>query len=961
MNKFFIALIYTCICLGSLSLIAQQKNKLTIQGTVLDSLNQPMAAATVFLLEPIDSTMASYTYSDQKGFFKLAPVVNKDYIVKINYLGHLPYEKPIKGHSSPEIGDVIDLGKIILRPIDQQLFEVIIKEARAPMMIKGDTIEYDASKFKVPPGATVEDLLRRLPGVDVGSDGSVSSEGKDVTKVTVDGKRFFSDDPKMATKNLPAEGVSKVQIFDQKIENKDLQSNSASSAEKTMNLEMKEEYKKGQFGKITAGIGTKKTWELKGNANRFDKKYQLGVIANANNTGRNGLGWNDYSDFTGSNSFNMGDQDFGFDAQNNGMLFIINDDADELESSLRSSFSRRGSRGGGQGSGFPHNYTSGINLNYNPKKTELNTVYLYNNNQLESATDSKSTKQFSDSQINTTDQAMSDNKKQNHRLQFSTKTVIDSTHTINFESVFLHTNTNNIESSAPQTFNENNELVSSSFYDNHTEKKGNGILNKFSYILSPKKDKWDFGLRLVQSYQTIDNNLQNQSKLSTYVDSLQSFATDSLLQEISKGDIHENYRGSAMFAYKIAKNINWKTFTNINYIRKNTENEVFSKTTENLPFVADSLLTRNFELQVLRSRLGSGFTYSKDGLGITIGMAAIQIRQIGDFKQPLLAMNQNLRNDKTFYFYTPHLSLGWEINRQTTIDAGYDYSITEAPASKLQPFLNNTNPLRTSIGNPNLSPEKKHTIKSSLWMNRPAKFFNFNLTVTASKANDAIINYETVSENLATHVLPINGDGVYAFSIYNGMGFPIIKSKLTGNFWNNLNFTKSYAYVNNEKNTTMNQSISIALRLNYTIGDIATISSRINISPGQLKYDNAPSQNQKTLNQEYALELNTRIIKRVYFNSSFNYEITQNDRYGLRNEIPILNSSIYMLLLKGNKAEIRFSAYDMLDKRRDVQQNSSINEYSYSTTPTLSRYFMVSASYNIHGIEANVKKGRNRF
>jgi len=213
--------------------------------------------------------------------------------------------------------------------------------------MRGDTIEYDASTFQVPEGSTVQDLLRRLPGIELSQDGSIKSDGKDVTKVTVDGKQFFGSDPDVATKNLPAESVSKVQVFDTQTEEEEATGIDSKSDDKTMNLELKEGYKKGGFGKILGGVGTEKRAELKGNYNKFNEKIQFSVVGVGNNTGRNGLSWNDYRDFMGSQSFNFsGSSAYGFGGGRR--YYSFGGGNNGIESSIQSLFF-----GGSDNGGFP--------------------------------------------------------------------------------------------------------------------------------------------------------------------------------------------------------------------------------------------------------------------------------------------------------------------------------------------------------------------------------------------------------------------------------------------------------------------------------------------------------------------------------------------------------------------------------------------------------------------------------
>ena len=163
------------------------QNTYTIKGSLVDSSSVSLPFTSVFLLIPSDSSLVTFTRADENGNFVFKNVKKQNYLVKASYLGYVPYQELLKFSGNTEV----DLGKIKLKSIQKELFEVVIRTAKAPMTMRGDTIEYDASKFKVPPGSTVEDLLRKLPGVQIDADGNIKAQGEEVKRVTVDGKGFL--------------------------------------------------------------------------------------------------------------------------------------------------------------------------------------------------------------------------------------------------------------------------------------------------------------------------------------------------------------------------------------------------------------------------------------------------------------------------------------------------------------------------------------------------------------------------------------------------------------------------------------------------------------------------------------------------------------------------------------------------------------------------------------------------
>jgi hypothetical protein len=220
-----------------------QSGRFTMKGIVADTSGVGLPEATVMILLPKDSSLVNFGRTDKQGVFEFKNLKRIPYLFKVSYVGYLPYQQYV----NPKEGDVTDLGKLNMKFLNQDLYEVVIKSARAPLSIRGDTVEYDPRAFKVPPGATVEDLLRRLPGMQIEQDGSIKAQGESVKRVTVDGKRFFGDDVKAATKNLPAEAISKVQVFNDKTEQSRITGVDDGKHEKTLNLQLKDSHKRQQW------------------------------------------------------------------------------------------------------------------------------------------------------------------------------------------------------------------------------------------------------------------------------------------------------------------------------------------------------------------------------------------------------------------------------------------------------------------------------------------------------------------------------------------------------------------------------------------------------------------------------------------------------------------------------------------------------------------------------------------
>ena len=255
----------------SIPIATAQNLRWSLFGSLQDEKGQPLASATITLLDLSDSTLVAFGVSDVKGDFEIKNIKKEAVRMQISFVGYESLNQTIQ---RPENSLSLTLGKLIMKEKTEEL-DAFTVEAIAPITIKKDTIEYHADAFKTLPNANVEDLLKRLPGLEIDSDGNIRAQGERVRRVLVDGKEFFGNDPKLATKNLLAEAIDKVQILDRKSEQSQFTGIDDGQREKTINLKLKDSHKKGFFGNLTGGYGEQQRYKLNGSLNKFSDK-QIG-------------------------------------------------------------------------------------------------------------------------------------------------------------------------------------------------------------------------------------------------------------------------------------------------------------------------------------------------------------------------------------------------------------------------------------------------------------------------------------------------------------------------------------------------------------------------------------------------------------------------------------------------------------------------------------------------------------
>jgi hypothetical protein len=913
-----------------------------IDGVVEDTLGNSLIFATVLLLEKSDSTMVDFTRTEMDGSFRFKDVPRGNHIVKATYIGYLPLTIPVNAGQEKKI----NLGTVKMSEIASELMEVVIKAAKAPMKMRGDTIEYDASTFKVPEGSTVEDLLRRLPGIDIESDGSINADGKDVDEVTVDGKSFFGSDPKAATKNLPAEGISKVQVFDSKSEEEEITGSVGEAETKTMNLELKEDFKRGGFGKVVAGIGDVNRKELKGNYNKFNDKIQFSLVGVGNNTGRNGLSWDDYQDFMGSQSWNFGQgTDYGFGGRGRFYTFGGGGSGNSIEQSIQSLFFNSGQRG------FPENYNSGINFNYDHKKTKVSSVYYFNQSNLSASTTTDEDKFFQSFTQNETSADSRDDKSQGHRVELSFEKELDSLHTIKVDLNGAFINENNIDAGTINLSRDAN-LTSTTDYQNRTNTSGY-LLNGIAVFRKKFKKKGrNAGLNASYLTTELEDDWTQQSNIDFFENQMlaDSLNTDQINNDLATKAV---FKANALYVEPIGKKFFWQTFLN----HRNTSEDgerVISDVVDNNEQVND-FLSRIYDNSIIYNRVGSLLRYSHKGLNISMGAAYQNFDLLGDFSS--FVTGESLGTvDKNFSQYIPNVSLRYSINRNTNLSASYTRDANEPSIDDLQPIVDNLNPLFVREGNPELTPEVSDSYRLGLRKNFPLHDTRININLTYQLYDTQFSTEESVNEQLVTTYKPINIEGGSSASLWSNLSFPIKKNKLKVRANYSLRVNDRNALINGELNATQVISHSPSVKLDITPSDDFTIYLEGSYGLSDTEFDLRPSQNQKTENIGASIEINSKLFAGFYFNTNFSYEKYTNNRFNLTTTIPIWDSSIYKFFLEGNKLEVRLSLYDALNQNQGFNQSAFGISVRQSTTETLARYAMVSVAYNIRGIKSSVKK-----
>ncbi len=946
MNRFTLYL--TLILLFSSGLLlAQNPSRVTIKSSIRDTSDAEVPFATVMLLNPKDSTLVNFTTSDDKGAFAFNNVKNIPFLLKISHMGYLPHQQMLLASATA----INELKVVTMKPISTTLMEVVVRAFKAPLRIRGDTVEYDATTFKVPPGSTVEDLLRRLPGIEVDADGNIKTQGKDVKRVFVDGKTFFGDDPKSVTKNLGAETISKVQVYDEKSEQSKLTGVDDGTKQKAMNLQLKDEYKKGSFGKVTGAFGNRDNFLASGNYdryagranyNRFNDKNQLSFIGYANNINQTGVNWEDYGEFKGQNSFNDYDNgDFGFSSGGGVMYFMGGGDDSPLNNF--------------DGRGFTKNLGAGTNYNFDNKKTKFNASYFYNQTRLDlNQFTYKKTLTDSASYLNS-DTLGQSNFRGNHSIASRFEKNLDSNDVLIVKANFRFSTSNS-------TSNENQLYTSNE----------NVPLNSLSMLTGSDLNSWRitsasiFRHRFAKKGRSLAVSAGYNISRSDGLDSLFSLSkffhaetpTDQIrqLNQQNKKNDASQFKASMLYTEPLSKIWYWESFCNFSLSHNGVDRQVKNPET-GLRYDSLSVYYTN---DVQYNRAGTSIRYSNKGLNTSLGIAAQQLKLEGKYWLDKGDTLLRAPIKRSFFNLTPNFSANYQLPHNMWLGLSYNYSITEPQLTDLQSVPTVDNPLYRVEGNPDLKPQRMNNFNLNFNYWDPSSFASIGFGSNYTLYDQNIVYNQTVEvvegQGLVTTSKAANFKGGNTFGTYIWSSYPIIKTKLTVNLNGSVNEGSSPAYVNNVENETKNRGFNLNLGFNLTPGQKLILSIEQGIEMNNITYSIHAEQNQKIRNYSTDASIKWQFADKMFFESNFDYSIYRNDRFGFNRDMPIWNGSVRRIFGKKSRLEMRLAAFDILNKRVYINQYGSLNYIQHTSAPTLARYFMLSATYNLKGFENKLKK-----
>lgn len=916
MKKTFLLLTLITLCV-----ITSQAQ--TFSGTISDTINKKnIENAVVALLKPGDSILYKFIRTGKEGEFEIKNVKPGKYVLMVT---HPYFADLLDDITVPDNG--LNLKSLAVIPKSKLLQEVIVKTG-SPIKIKGDTVVYTADSFKVSANANVEELLKKLPGIQVDKDGKIKAMGEQVEKVLVDGEEFFGDDPGMAVKNLRADAVKEVQVFDKKSEQAEFTGIDDGQKQKTINLKLKDDKKKGYFGKVDAAGGPLKSIDDRYNTNlmfnAFKGKRKISAFLLNGNTGQDGLSWQDSEKFGGENdniSMNMDDD--------GGVMFMWRGGSSDDEPYINTE------------NGFINNLNAG--LHYSNKWDDKKTLMIspkYNRQLYDNLQNNFTQRQVGDSVLNDYSSLNQNVSRYNFKNNLTYEVKFDSSNSLKItgRANFYHTESS--EESHGRSISNTQTLK------NTTDRYLNQNIDKESYsgsaIFRHKFKKLRRTLSINADWNLLNTESKNLLKSSnqTYNDGLPAFN----LEQNQKFDVDKSTQkltARAVYTEPLGEKLSVELGYEYTYSsgKNNQVTNSFSPLSNKYDNYIDTL-SNYFDQIITINKPTARFSYKykkiKFGFGSGFGITNFDLKDISIAKEYKREYTNIFPSANFNYSYKSNHNLGFNYNGNTT----------QPTLNQLQPLRNNNDIFNQYLGNPDLKQSFTHSFNinhnaynfiKDIWM-----YQSLNVRTTMN----SITNSTTIDlDSGKTTTRPINTNGNLSMSFWSGVGFKIKKLDLNFNINPNVNYSKFADVINGRTSFSKTLNAGMEMRLNKTKDKKYDISISDEFSFNR----NVTSQN-NTINKYNVNVLRTDAT--VYYKKT--WSIRTDYSFFARQKTPQfqfnLTNHIWNARLQKTFKENEFTAYVMI---RDIlKQNIGIDRNYYGNITTevtnqrLQQYWMIGFTWD---------------
>ena len=980
----FLRLVATLVCMAAVAFAAYAQGGVSVSMVLSDSSNgEPVGFATVSLTDTTTARTYKFSMSAADGKVYILGVRNGVFLLKAEMMGYKTYSNIVKVS-----GKSVDLGTVRLEPDIQLLEAARVTAVGNQMIVKKDTVEYTASLFKTSDNDMLEELLKKLPGVEVDSDGTITANGETITKVMIDGKEFFLDDPQLATKNIPAKIIEKVKVVEKKSDQAEFTGIDDGDEETVIDLSIKPGMMDGWFGNAMAGGGHdirqkgyysaenpwyKDGWRYQGAmmAGRFGKKSQLSIILNANNTNNRG-----FNDVAGSMMQNM-----------------------------------RGARGMGRGvggwgrNGITTSWMAGANGAFDLLDGDMELIgnYLYNGSNRYVTEDSRKIT-YMDDGTNTIydDRGENITNSQGHRFGVRLEHKFSENTSILFEPQFNFGHGNFSENSDFETYTKRQD--GSETRDNYGFSDNTGFNTNWNasgfFLFRQRLGKPGRTISANIRYDFSNNDLDGFNQSYTHNDNPeegetpeeivnQRYDQESKSSSISGRIVYTEPLGGdfyleANYSYSWNRSTSFKntydSSTNDGvengYLNYNSQGETWN------PYYSNSVVN-----DYQNHSAGMNFMYQKGKVRAQLGAAF----------RPTITDNETNgeKYESTVYNWSPQMMLSYDFNDNSNVRMFYFGRSSQPSTSQLMPVADNSDPRNVSFGNPYLEPYFNHNIRGMFRYTNKDTFTSIHTRVGGAMVQNGITNALWYDDDKVQYSLPLNGPVSGNADMRFSVSSPIARSQFSIFSMTNFRYSRSMSYVGrsqmgdafttmyyNETEGTMDyetfhrdffehsdpasrclelldyfqqsntNSLSFTQRLRFTFrNDLVEIDlgGRTRMSKSWYsvtEYNQSATWNNKIdLSMNWTIPGGINLIADADYNWYNGYSTQQEDEF-------VLNAEISKLLFK-DKFTLALKAYDILGQSKNLNVSDESNYHQETVNNTLGRYIILSLTYRFGNFNGN--------
>ena len=922
--------------------------------------SEPVGFATASLTPKGETTASKYVLTDIEGKAAISKVKKGTYVLKAELMGYKPLQQEVVVDKNIDLGD-IKMGEDV-----ETLDAASVSAVGNPIVVKKDTIEYNASSFKTSDNDMLEELLKKLPGVEIGTDGSITANGETIKKITIDGKTFFLDDPQLATKNIPAKMVQKVKIVEKKSDQAKFTGIDDGEEETIIDLSVRPGMMDGMFGNIMGGGGhdvpspenTMNDWRYQGAAmvGRFTKNSQISVILNANNT--NNRGFNDMA----------GSMMQGMRGGGGGM--------------------GRGMGGWGGRNGITTSWMGGLNGAFTllDDRMDLAGNYLYNGSDNYVEETSKKTTYLEDgSRLLYDNVGYSTTRTQGHRFGVRLEHEFSENTSILFEPQVNFGGGRFSEMSEFQTtYSERDGSQREKRNDGYTS--NNGANNNWStsgfLLLRQRLGKPGRTISANIRYSFSDNKLAgyNQSLTKVFSESSAAGSEAPVNQYYDSKSKSSSLRGRVVYTEPLAKYLfleanyeySWNKSTSVKDTY-NSGSDIRDEVTGYLEYnpngaQKDDIYSNDILNRYINQRAGLNLSWQKNKIHA----------QLGASLNPTDTRNETNgeKYSSKVLNWAPQAMFRYDINDNTNFRMFYNGRSAQPSTTQLMPVPDNSNPLNVSFGNPHLKPYFNHNIRANFGYTNKKSFTSIHANIRGGLVQDAITNAQWYDKSGAQYSIPVNGPGTGNVNARVMVNTPLGKSNFSIFSMTNVTYSQSTSYIGTDKfrpedyytaedasfkydefhakyptlegreefSKNKIQTVGFTERIRFTYrNDFVelTLGGRTRMSKST--YTIASATNTMTWNNQIDASMNWTIPGGINLLSDVDY----NWYVGYASPQPrefVLNAEITKLLFK-NTCTLALKAYDIFAQSKNLSVTDASNYHQEVLNNTLGRYIILSLTY----------------